>query len=54
MDKNKATVLNQCSEQDSRPRKGDGKNVSEVREGNSNNGAKNYSAVSEQQNVKKL
>lgn len=53
VDKNKATVLNQCSEQDSRPRKGDGKNVSEVREGNSNNGAESYSAVSEQQYVKK-
>lgn len=57
VDKNEAIVLNQRSEQDSRPCKvarGDGKHASEVSEGISNNGAESYSAVSEQQNVKKL
>lgn len=57
MDKNEAIILNQRSEQGSRPSKvarGDDKHVSEVREVISNNGAESYSALYEQKNVKKL
>lgn len=57
MDKNGEIILNERSEQGSRPSKvsqGDGKSVFEVREVISINGADNYSAASEEKNVKKL
>lgn len=57
MDKNGEIILNERSEQGSRPSKvsqGDGKSVFKVREVISINGADNYSVASEEKNVKKL